>query len=362
TAGYAIASTQYTITERNPIAQANPSAGAPLSLTKIGSTYTIEGSDVSMKVNTSNGITHWNMGGVDVIPANTSGKSAPAYSNYRWIENDAPYGTDPYYSTSNGVSSRKYTVKLANDSSTVTITETGTGSLCNYKFVYTVNRDGTVDMQATYTPTGSNLRRIGMLMEFNPELSMTKYYARGPLDNTIDRKQGSDLGIYDLPVSAFHVDYVRPQTSGDRQDLRWIVLHNEAGEGISVETEGQVNLTLDNYTDEHKHQYLHQWNMDASESVFANFDYAQLGIGNASCGAGVLEKYKLPTSGSYSYKLRFAHVKDVHTAIEDIPVDAPTDGFAPIYNVRGQIVGNTSYTKSLPKGIYISGGKKFIVR
>ncbi|MBQ2363828.1 MAG: hypothetical protein II287_09490, partial [Bacteroidaceae bacterium] len=190
----------------------------------------------------------------------------------------------------------------------------------------------------------------------------TKYYARGPLDNTIDRKQGSDLGIYDLPVSAFHVDYVRPQTSGDRQDLRWIVLHNEAGEGISVETEGQVNLTLDNYTDEHKHQYLHQWNMDASESVFANFDYAQLGIGNASCGAGVLEKYKLPTSGSYSYKLRFAHVKDVHTAIEDIPVDAPTDGFAPIYNVRGQIVGNTSYTKSLPKGIYISGGKKFIVR
>ena len=362
TAGYAIASTQYTITERNPIAQANLSAGAPLSLTKIGSTYTIEGSDVSMKVNTSNGITHWNMGGVDVIPANTSGKSAPAYSNYRWIENDAPYGTDPYYSTSNGVSSRKYTVKLASDSSTVTITETGTGSLCNYKFVYTVNRDGTVDMQATYTPTGSNLRRIGMLMEFNPELSMTKYYARGPLDNTIDRKQGSDLGIYDLPVSAFHVDYVRPQTSGDRQDLRWIVLHNEAGEGISVETEGQVNLTLDNYTDEHKHQYLHQWNMDASESVFANFDYAQLGIGNASCGAGVLEKYKLPTSGSYSYKLRFAHVKDVHTAIEDIPVDAPTDGFAPIYNVRGQIVGNTSYTKSLPKGIYISGGKKFIVR
>ena len=364
-AGHDIASTQYTLNKRSALSSHDVNAGTPLKVTKSGSTYYIEGYDMSMKVHTSNGITYWNMGGVDVIPANTSGKTAPAYSNYRWIENDAPYGTDPYYESGNGISNRSFKVTESSDGSTVTITESASGSLCNYKFVYTINRDCTVDLKAQYTVTGSNLRRIGMLMQFNPDLAMTRYYARGPLDNTIDRKQGSDLGIYDLPVSQFHVDYVRPQTSGDRQDLRWIILYGTSGEGIKVETEGQVNLTLDNYTDEHKHNYLHQWNMQASEDIYANFDYAQLGIGNASCGAGVLDKYKLPTSGTYSYTLRFSYVKDATTGISELPCTPPSaeNGSAtPIFNLRGQLVGNTASPVALPQGIYIVNGSKVVIK
>ena len=362
--GHAIANAQYSITERTSLPEADVNAGTPLTLTKSGTTYTIEGQNISMKVNTSKGITSWKQNGISVLPVGSETSASPTYSNYRWIENDAPYGTDPSYSTSNGITSRSFTVKANSDNSAVTITENATGSLCNYKFVYTVNRDGTVDLQAQYTVTGSNLRRIGMLMEFNPELSMTQYYARGPLDNTIDRKQGSDLGIYDLPVSDFHVDYVRPQTSGDRQDLRWISFLNAEGKGIRVETEGQVNLTVDNYTDEYKHQYLHQWNMQASDKVYANFDYAQLGIGNASCGAGVLAKYKLPSSGTYSYRLRFSYIDNMETGINDIPCTPPSaeNGAAPIFNIRGQLVGNTASPVALPQGIYIVNGKKVVVK
>lgn len=363
-AGHAIANTQYAISQRTALPQADVNAGTPLTLTKSGTTYTIEGENISMKVNTSKGITAWKQGGISVLPVGSETSASPTYSNYRWIENDAPYGTDPYYETGNGISSRTFTVKANDDNSAVTITENASGSRCNYKFVYTVNCDGTVDLDAQYTVTGSNLRRIGMLMQFNPELSMTRYYARGPLDNTIDRKQGSDLGIYELPVSDFHVDYVRPQTSGDRQDLRWISFLNEEGKGIRVETEGQVNLTVDNYTDEYKHQYLHQWNMQASDKVYANFDYAQLGIGNASCGAGVLDKYKLPASGTYGYKLRFSYTDNVETGIKDLPCTPPSaeNGAAPIFNMRGQLVGNTASPVALPQGIYIVNGKKVVIK
>lgn len=363
-AGHAIANAQFTINERNALPAADTSAGTPLKVTKNGLVYFIEGQDISMKVQTSNGITQWTMGGVDVIPANSSGKTAPAYSNYRWIENDAPYGTDPNYSASNGISNRSYSVTESADGATVKITETASGDRCSYKFIYTVNRDGTVDLDAQYTVNSNSLRRIGMLMQFNPALSMTQYYARGPLSNTIDRKQGADLGIYDLAVKDFHVDYVRPQTSGDRQDLRWITFYNTNGEGIKVEAEGQVNISVDNYTDEYKHNYLHQWNMDASDDIFVNFDYAQLGIGNASCGAGVLSKYVLPSSGTYSYKLRFSAVKDVTTGVEELPLapEAVTCGDARIYNIQGQVVGTTTSAVALPKGIYIANGKKFIVK
>ncbi|MCM1516431.1 MAG: DUF4981 domain-containing protein [Paraprevotella sp.] len=364
--GHIIAATQYLLTERPAMSEIDTSLDTRLNLSHEGSDYVIEGGDIRMTVNTTYGITQWIQGGIDIIPQDTKGATAPAYSNYRWIENDAPYGNDPSYTTSNGVTRRSFSVSFEDDASgNVRIVENATGSLCNYVFVYTVRPNGSVDLDASYTVKGSNLRRIGMLMQFNPEFSMTRYYARGPLDNTVDRKHGADIGVYSLPVSDFHVDYVRPQTSGDRQDLRWIILHNAKGHGIKVETEGQVNLSLDNYTDEYKHNYLHQWDMPASDAIYANFDYAQLGIGNASCGAGVLSQYVLPTSGTYSYRLRFTTVKDLETGIADIPsLDGVHDTSAnvPVYNLRGQLVGNTACPAALPRGIYIAGGKKFIVQ
>jgi beta-galactosidase len=190
---------------------------------------------------------------------------------------------------------------------------------------------------------------------------MTEYYARGPLSNTIDRKQGADLGIYSLPVKDYHVDYVRPQTSGDRQDVRWITFYNTNGEGIKVETEGQVNMTVDNYTDAYMHNYMHQWQLEASNDIYVNFDHAQLGIGNGSCGAGVLSQYVLPASGTFSYKLRFSYVKDATTGIEQIP-NVPSNvenGDTRVFNLHGQVVNPNN---TLPKGIYISKGKKFIVK
>lgn len=366
-AGHVIAATQYILSERPAMPEHSP--GAPMTVTKTGNNYIISTENIDMTVNTTYGITKWTQGGIDVIPQNSEGNTAPAYSNYRWIENDAPYGNDPSYSASNGITNRIFSVVPVVNSYgkeiLAIITEKGTGNNCDYTFVYNVNNDGSVDFDAQYTVNASNLRRIGMLMQFNPELSMTRYYARGPLDNTIDRKQGSDLGIYSLPVSDFHVDYVRPQTSGDRQDLRWITLYNAEGNGIRVETEGQVNLSLDNYTDEYKHKYLHQWNMQASDDIYANFDYAQRGIGNASCGAGVLSKYVLPTSGTYGYKLRFTVAKDIDTGIIDLPSADELngdEGYSPVYNLRGQLVGNTSCLSALSRGIYITKGKKFIVR
>ncbi len=363
-AGHSIAAAQITLKERPAMAAVDNSSASPLTLTTEGDNYVISGNNISMIVNSTYGITKWQQGGMDVIPQNAQGETAPAYSNYRWIENDAPYGTDPAYSPANGISSRTFNVTRATDGSgTVIIVENATGRNCNYTFTYTVHPSGVVELAADYTARVSNLRRIGMLMQFNSDFSQTQYYARGPLDNTIDRKQGADLGIYTLPVRGFHVDYVRPQTTGDRQDLRWIILCNGDGNGVRVEADGQVNITVDNYTDEFKHDYLHQWELPVSDDVFVNFDYAQLGIGNASCGAGVLDEYKLPFSGTYGYRLRFTAVKGVDTGISSLPLGGTLghDAPSPVYNLGGQKVGSTADSSALPSGIYVARGKKLIV-
>ena len=122
-----------------------------------------------------------------------------------------------------------------------------------------------------------------------------------------------------------------------------------------------MNITVDNYTDAYKHNYLHQWEMDASNDIYVNFDYAQLGIGNGSCGAGVLSQYLLPSSGTYTYSLRFSYASKETTDIESLPLapEAMTSGDGRVFNMHGQVV-NTS--NAVPKGIYITNGKKFIVK
>lgn len=303
------------------------------------------------------------MGGIDVIPEG----AVPEYSNYRWIENDAPYGTDPSYSTGNGITAKSVSVSLAADGSTATIRQEGTGTLCNYQYTYTVYDNGTVDLDASYTSKASSMRRLGMAMQFDPELMYTQYYARGPRANTIDRKTGSDLGIYTMPVKHYHVDYVAPQTSGDRQDMRWLLLYNSDGQGIRIESEGQVNFSLDNYDDAFMHNYIHahQWSMPESYDIYAHFDYMQQGIGNASCGAGVMDKYKIPSIGTYSYKLRFTYTDDTPTGISELKEESTADDIKPfqsIYNLKGQLVGNTSLMNILKPGIYITNGRKFVIR
>ena len=217
-------------------------------------------------------------------------------------------------------------------------------------------------------PITSSLRRLGMGMQFSPELMYTQYYARGPRSNTIDRKTGSDIGIYSLPVRQYHVDYVAPQTSGDRQDMRWLILYNKENKGIRIDSEGQVNFSLDNYDDAFMHNYIHShpWCMPESNDIYAHFDYMQLGIGNASCGAGVLDKYKIPSSGKYTYKLRFTYVDDVETSVDGLVVDESiANRIKPgqsIYNLNGQLVGNTSLINMLKPGTYVTDGRKFVIK
>ena len=372
-AQYAVAQHQYTLKERSSALPAVTETGTALVYDEAAGI--ISNDKVCVKVKKTGTVAAKGVRGIQLCGVELlAGDEPVAHSNYRWIENDAPYGTDPSYDTGNGISGRSITITMAEDGQTCTIKDNSSATSntwTNYTYLYTVYANGTVDMEVTYKPKSNNVsaRRMGVGMLLNSELTNTTYYARGPRSNTVDRKTGSDLGIYTLPVREYHVDYVKPQTSADRQDLRYLNLYNTEGNGIRIETEGQVNFSLDNYDDAYMHGILHQWEMDASTDIYAHFDYMQRGIGNGSCGAGVLDKYKVPTSGTYTYKLRFTPLSGFEpTGIVGLDTDNEASAQCslmpgqPVFTVSGQLAGNTSALGALPKGTYVSCGHKFVVK
>ena len=310
-AGYPEATGQFTIAARPDKLKAVETVDDPLTLTRTGTKTTISNSKMTLVFNTQEGqLESWTLAGDDLSYIAPDG--TPDYQNYRWIENDANYGNDPYYAPDNGITSRSATFVKASDGSTVTATVKATGRNCDYTFTYTIYAIGSVDLKADYTVNTGGLRRIGMGVNFPGEFDAVEYYARGPWENAIDRQTGSFLGRYTTTVADMFEPYMRPQSMGNRQDLRDLKLFNpETGKGLLIETEGQVAFSVLNFTDEQLKAKSHSWEMEVPEGdakrVYAHFDWKQKGLGNGSCCVRPEpeEPYLLPSSGTYGYTLRF---------------------------------------------------------
>ena len=135
-------------------------------------------------------IEKWQMKGIDVVKAN----GGPDYENYRWIENDAPYGGDPAYSADNGINSRSAQLKMATDREVGHHDGESHGTQLQLSLhLHDLRQrhcglEGRLHAQHLQPPTHRHADAdAGRVLQ-------RKYYARGPWANYIDRHTGSFLG------------------------------------------------------------------------------------------------------------------------------------------------------------------------
>ena len=328
--GYSIADAQFSLSEQDtsngtakgtdgtmgfPVLPSYTSVGGSLNVTTAGSwsskTYTVSGTDnngkaYSIVFNSSGKMTSWTYDGKSLINA------GPDFNSYRKVDNDRNFVPTFTNSTNISVSSA-----LKKNGNNATMTVKGGSS---YTTVYTFYPDGTVDMKVTFS-SSSSLARIGLGMQFASGFENVEFYARGPRSNYSDRKTGSYLGRFTTTVDDMVDEMIHPQTFGDHEDLRELILTNKAaGVQLGVKVGGRASFSLSHY-DETKWCTLEKWNTSAdtmwntklhwydltrNSQVYAHFDYMQRGLGNNSCGGdGCLDDYLCPSSGSYTYTLRF---------------------------------------------------------
>lgn len=365
-ANYSVATAQFTIAERSKLAavKAEATDGKLTLVNKDGKT-TISNDKVTLSLYNSTGaISEWIQNGIKVAEV------GPEYENYRWIENDAPYGGDPGYDQGNGITGHSASFKLANDGMSATATVKGTGTWANYVFVYTIYANGTVDLNAQYTPQNTQtaydraIRRLGMQMLFPGKFSNVSYYARGPLENYNDRQTGAFLGRYTTTVWDMNEYYLCPQSMGNRQDMRELVLSDSEGNRIKVESQGQVAFSTLYWSDQQLRGFSHNWELTVNPEVdkrriYAHFDYMQRGLGSGSCGQLTTSNYIVPTSGTYGYTLRFTATQFDDTTVGVKPVANATDALSVSHSdeqlmVSGAIEAGTSVALYNVGGVCLS--------
>ena len=196
-------------------------------------------------------------------------------------------------------------VKRADDGKSVSVTlnsiYTGkNGTSFGVMLSFYVLADGTLMVNSVINPaiTGAILPKLGFRLEMPSTMEQLAWFGRGPWDSYRDRKEACLPAIYNSTVSNQREDYILPQEHGTKQEVRWMSLYNTDGQGLLFVAPDQMAASAvhfrpeDNYTDRNnRSRHINQFKTCANAVV--SLDAATRGLGNASCGPDVLDKYEL---------------------------------------------------------------------
>lgn len=177
---------------------------------------------------------------------------------------------------------------------------------------YKIYADGTVDLEQTYQPQGElpELPRLGSAFVWGEEYENLSWYGRGPWENYPDRKTSCLIGRWDSNVRDQYTPYPRPQDSGNHEDVTEVLLTNKQGKGIRVTAiDKPFSFSALHYTAQDLYQHTHDCDLKPRKEVILSLDAAVLGLGNSSCGPGVLKKYAIDKQKEHVLRVRFSIVK-----------------------------------------------------
>ncbi|MBQ5721455.1 MAG: DUF4981 domain-containing protein, partial [Bacteroidaceae bacterium] len=190
---------------------------------------------------------------------------------------------------------------LSKDKQTATVTITnqykseGESSFV-MRQVIDVLADGVLVINATIDPQPKNreLPRIGLRTEMPAGFENMSWLGRGPHDSYVDRKESAHVGLYHSRMSDEWTNYVLPQEQGNKEEVRWMAITNDAGQGLMVVAPELISASAghwrpeDNYVN-NRDRKKHPYEVEFCKETVLNIDAYNRALGNASCGPDVIE-------------------------------------------------------------------------
>lgn len=180
----------------------------------------------------------------------------------------------------------------------------------NVEVLYTIRNDGVikVEYELGANPKLPNIPKIGMQMGIDSNYTQIEYFGRGPFENYIDRKYGSDIGLYNQNIYNFMEPYVVPQENGNRTDVRWMYLHKQQSkDGLLVVADSLLSMSAWPYGEENIQNAKHTTDLKPAGFITLNIDLVQMGVGGNDSWSDVaapLEQYQIkPNNYHYSFYL-----------------------------------------------------------
>lgn len=179
-----------------------------------------------------------------------------------------------------------------------------------YTISYQLRNDGSIavtalmDMGERQMP---ELPRFGLRWMLPGRYDSLSYYGRGPWENYSDRNGASFVGLYtDNVKNQFYKGYIRPQESGYKTDVRWLMLTDKKGNGWKIEGTqpvcfSAIDHSLESLDPGSTKKQQHPTDLPPDDHTYLSVDLGQRGVGgDNSWGALPHDEYRL-LAKKYSY-------------------------------------------------------------
>ena len=193
--------------------------------------------------------------------------------------------------------------------------------------IYTINGDGqvTVNMKvdATKTEMGYYLR-IGSLMTLPEGFENVTWYGNGPVETFNDRLTNARQGVYQNTVTDLFFPYMKVDDTGTMTHVKWFeVTNDDLANGVLIAATDNIEASALHFTPDELDAPTHPYGLTPRKDTIVNINYGSLGTGSATCGPGVLEKYKLPNNKAYEWEFTLMPIS------KDADVDEITEAVKP---------------------------------
>ena len=149
------------------------------------------------------------------------------------------------------------------------------------------------------------LPRLGIVIELPREYELLTWYGRGPWDNYPDRKAACPIGQWKSTVSEQYVHYPRPQDSGNHEDCTMVELKTKRGKKLLIEAVDEpFSFSALPYSAQYIASKTHDYELEDQGKTYLSIDCAVMGLGNSSCGPGVLKKYTIDKNKKHRLRLK----------------------------------------------------------
>ena len=152
----------------------------------------------------------------------------------------------------------------------------------NRRGVISVNLEGNVREKVVYLP------RLGFEFTLPKKNMKFRYYGCGPMESYSDLRHGSTVGMYKSTAEAEYVPYVRPQEHGNHVDVRMLSIGK-----LLFESDKAFSCNVSAFSTEAIDRAEHTDELLCDNKTHLRVDYKVSGIGSASCGPELMEKYRL---------------------------------------------------------------------
>lgn len=304
--GYSVASEQFELAPYS-VGAKQPQGNAPRVSRKDGR-VTVRSDNSEITVDPSGALVSWKIDGRELL----AGPLEP----YFWKPVNDNQDKNGYYKGKMSIWETEASKRSVND---IVVNEEDRGTKvrvsmhlpvgADYDLSYTLGNDDKVRVDADYRPVADTIPlmpKFGMRMRLPKELSEIKYLGRGPWENYPDRKRSSFIGLYEMPLSEFQHEYIRPQDNGNRSDVCYLILgpSNDVDlPYVRIDAVGSpLCIRAWDYSEDELQSAKHPYELKRGDFVNVNIDHNIHGVGGTDTwGRPTLDKYTVKGTEPHSY-------------------------------------------------------------